>query len=322
MPTSPSRKLSQRFSRYIGLNEHSPWGRRAADFGIQAVKGHAPIAVKGLDFSELPVPSVTAFAATPLNVTKTDVGTPGGSPTVTASSANGYLAINPGSTADTGYNFQWNVADVPGSLMQFIASPNTTISATRDIYWGIRCAFSCGTSAWGTANSGKVFMGLAATDVNVMPAATGVITQATMDQGIGFLIGEDGVINLVTTETTGNTITQVAVASPTMATKYPDATNGTTISLLNSVNWTAAHFHDYFFHAHWGSADATSASSFVEFYLDGKLLGTISGAGKLPSLNATDLYNTLEIINGATTTGIVDMAITEILNATPRYHIS
>lgn len=328
MPTAHSRNLSQRLSRYIGLNEQSPWGRRAADLGINALKGHAPYAVKMLDFGEIAVGGAAAFAATPLNITATAAGA--GSPTIVGSSLNGYVIINPGTTADTGYNLQWNVADVPSSLMCFYSTPNTAIAATRDIFWGAQVAFAGETAVW----DGKVFMGLAPTDTALLTTADGTITQTTMDQGVGFHIGEGGTLSLVVSETTGNTITTCAFGSRviegvtttghygtgiTMNVKFPDATNG--IDMCQATNSiVAGGFHDYFFHAHWGSTDATSANSWVEGYFDGKLVASIKGAADLPNLTAGDLFNTIEILNGGTRD--CDMMVANILNAVPRLHIA
>lgn len=316
MPTSPSRKLSARYSRPLGVNDRSAWGRRAADFGISALRGHGPIAVSTLNFGEIGVSNATAFAATPLNVTATAAGA--GSPTIVGNSSNGYVLINPGTTADTGYNLQWNVADVPSSLMQFLSTPNATIAAGRDIYFGIRCAFAGETTTW----DGKVFMGLAATDTALLTTADGTITQSTMDQGVGFHIGEAGVISLVSAETTGNSITADAftvenkgVTAIDMASTF----NGQPMCLgSNSV--VQGCFHDYFFHAHWEATAATGTGCFVEAYFDGKLVAAITGSAKLPSLTAGDLFPSIEILNGGTRD--CDMFVAEILVATPRLHIA
>lgn len=333
-----SKNLSQRLSRYIGVGPRSPLGPRAQDLGIQALKGHAPWIVKSIDFGETNITTAAAFAATPNNVTVTDKNT-ATSPTIGANSANGYVLINTGSKADSGYNLQWNVANVTSPLMQFIAlTQNSTISASRDLFWNIRCAFSCGASVWGTADSGKVFMGMAATDTDIMPNATGVITQATLDQGIGFEISELGVISMICTETAGNTITRKAQEAPfpydeivggvsvptalSMASTF--GTGGVPLSHTSPTTFTAAHFHDWSFYAHWEDLGATNAKCFVEYYFDGKLIGTISGAAKLPDISTasgTDLYNTIEIVNGAAT-GLVDMAVAEIINATPRLTVA
>lgn len=295
-----SRKLSQRLATYIGLNERSAWGRRAADLGIQAAKGHAPIATTSLDFSETPVVNATAFAATPLNWTVTDINT-ATSPTIACTSGNGYVLINPGSKADSGYNLQANVADVvPGNLMQFITAPNTTIAAGRDIYWGIRMAISCAT-AW----DGKFFVGLAITDTATMTGATGAFDGVA--DAIGFHMGESGVLRLVSAST---------VTGVTAATLTP---TGTTLS-LTSTNFTAASFHDFFFHAHYATAAGTTAASYAEAYIDGVYAGKVEGADVLPDLSGVSLYNTLEVLNGPA--NAMDMAVAEILNGITRVHIA
>lgn len=303
MPTSPSRKLSQRFSRYIGLNERNPWGRRAADMGIQAVKGHAPIAVKSLDFAEQSCPSRTAALAAPLRITVTDVGTVGGTPTLVANAHNGYLNIFTGTTADTGLNLQWNVANTPSSLMQFYSGPNTTISAGRDIYWGIRMAISTVT-AWDS----KWFVGLAITDTTCMTAGTGAFDGVA--DAIGFHMGESGVLRLVSASTaTGVTPATLTPTSATLA--HVGATSATL---------TASYFHDLFFHAHWATAAASTADSYVEAYFDGAYAGKVSGVSVLPDITSVSLYNTIEAVNGPAND--CTLAVAEILNAVPRYHIS
>ena len=316
MPTSPSRKLSARYSRPLGVNDRSAWGVRAADFGISALRGHGPIAVSSLNFGEIGVSNATAFAATPINTTVTAAGV--GSATIVSNNSNGYLLLNPGTTADTGYNIQWNVADVPSSLMQFLSTPNTAISAGRDIYFGIRCAFAGETTTW----DGKVFMGLAATDTALLTTADGTITQTTMDQGVGIHIGEAGAITLTATETTGNSISTDAFSVDNLgvtAINMASSFNGQPMCLgSNSVVQSC--FHDYFFHAHWAATDATGTGSFVEAYFDGKLVASITGSAKLPNLTAGDLFPSIEILNGGTRD--CDMFIAEILVATPRLHIA
>lgn len=305
MPTSPSRKLSQRFSRYIGLNERSPWGRRAADLGIQAVKGHSPVAVVSLDFGEVAVPSAAAMLAAPLRVTVTDVNT-ATSPATTCNNHNGYLLINPGTKADSGTNYQWNVANVPSSLMQFYSGPNTTINAGRDIYWGARIAASTVT-AWDS----KFFMGLGITDTLVMTSATGAFDG--LADGIGFHVGETGVLRLVSASTA------TGVTAATLAPMFLGTGNITHVA-ANPTTLASTYFHDFFFHAHWATAAATTAGCFVEAYYDGKYVGSVSGANVLPDLTSVSLYNTIEVQNGPAND--CHLAVAEILNAVPRYHIA
>lgn len=259
-----------------------------------------------MDFSEIAVPNVTSVLASPLYLTAThSAGT--GSPSIAAHSANGYLDINPGTTADAGYNIQANVANVPGALMQFYSGPDTNISTTRDIYWGIRCAFK-NSSTW----DGKVFMGLSVTDTAVLVPNDGTISQTTMDQGIGFHIVEGGVISLVSSETTVNNSIYTSTVPYTMASTIDG-------NVMYGTGYTNA-FHDFFFHAHWETVNSTSASCYVTGYLDGRQVAHISGASKLPDLTATDLFNTIEVRNGGAA-ATTDMAIAEIINAVPRYHL-
>lgn len=302
MPTSHSRKLSQRFSRYIGLNDRSPWGRRAADLGIHAAKGHSPVAVKTLDFAEQSCPSRTAMLAAPLRVTVTDVGTVAGTPTTVANAHNGYLNIFTGTAADTGLNLQWNVANAPSSLMQFYSGPNTTISAGRDIYWGIRMAISTVT-AWDS----KFFVGLAITDTTCMTASTGAFDGVA--DAIGFHMGESGVLRLVSAST---------ATGVTAATLTPTGTTLTHVA-SSSITITATYFHDFFFHAHWATAAASTADSFVEAYYDGAYAGKVSGVSVLPDITSVSLYNTIEVVNGPAND--MTMCVSEVLNATPRLHL-
>ena len=312
MPVSPSRKLAQRHARYIGVNERSPWGRRAADMGIMALKGHAPIAVKSLDFGEIAVPSAAAMLAAPLRVTISDVNT-ATSPTTVCSNHNGYVLLNPGTKADSGSSYQWNVADVPSSLMQWYSGPNTTISATRDIYWGCRLAASTVT-AW----DGKFFMGLAITDTDgVMTETTGVLDDVA--DCIGFHVGETGVMTLAT-RTTATGLTSGTVVAGATAPVYLGTGNIAHVA-ADPTTLTSAYFHDFFFHAHWGTAAATGTDCFVEGYYDGKLIWVIRNtASTLPDITSVSLYNIIEIVNGPANDQ--QLAVAEILNASPRYHIA
>jgi hypothetical protein len=272
--------------------------------GIEALKGHGPVACKVLDFGTMGVPNATAMLAAPLRVTITDINT-ATTPVTSCSNHNGYLLINPGTKADSGSSYQWNVASAPSSLMQWYSGPNTTISASRDIYWGIRMALSTVT-AWDS----KFFVGIGITDAAIMTSSTGAFDG--LADGIGFHVGETGILRLVSASTA------TGVTAATLTPVYLGTGNITHVAATPLLDNT--YFHDFFFHAHWENAAATSASCFVEAYYDGKYAGKVSGASVLPDITSVSLFNTIEVLNGPAND--CHMAVASLLNASPRYHIA
>lgn len=294
-----SKRLSQRLGKPVGLNEFNVLGRTFADLPISALNGRGPIAATILDFGAIPVPNATAFAT--LNWTVTDVNT-STSPTIVGNSSDGYLLINPGTKADSGYNLQANVANViPRDLMQFTSGPNTTLAAGRDIWWGMRFALqSNSTSAW----DGKMFAGLAVTDTALMTNTTGALD--SLANGIGVHIGETGVIRFVAMR--GSAATNLTL------TQTPTTLAGTALS----TTFQNDDFHDFTFHAHWNAAAGTTGTDYVICYLDGVRVGTISGNSILPDLTSVSLYNSIEFENGPTQ--LSDLAVGYIVNATKRLY--
>lgn len=290
-----SHKLSQRLSKYIGVNEGGPWGFKGTDLPLDSVNGHSPWATSLCDFSTIACPSATAFAATPLNWTVTDTGT---AASLVSNPSNSYLHVNPGTAADTGYNLQLNKSNVvPKFLHQYTTTPQTTIAAGREIFWGARVALSCDTT-W----DGKLFMGLGVTDTACMDAATGALDG--LANGVGFHIGEGGTINLVSIRGSSATTSTLSATAATLKSA--------------SASWTAGNFHDFAFYAKWATTAGSTTAGFINAYLDGTLVASITGA-TLPALSTNSLYNTIEFLNGPT--GLSDLGVANILNATARLHL-
>ena len=295
-----SKALSSRTSRPLGASQFNILGKRFEDFPVTALDPRAPWAFTCLDFGKTNCVNATAFAT--LGWTVTDINT-ATSPTLVADSGNGYLLVNPGSKADSGYGLQANVANVVSrDVMRFMATPNVTMNAGREIVWGIRMGLqNTSASTWDS----KWFVGLSLTDTALMTGSTGALDGVT--DCIGFHCGEDGVIKLVAYEATPGTETL------TMTGYTPATLGGGTISTTLAYD----DFHDFVFYAKWNAAAGTTGTDIVEAYIDGKYIGRITGTTILPDLTTISLYNTIEAINGPAED--MDMGVVAIWNGTKRY---
>lgn len=208
---------------------------------------------------------------------ETAVGSPG-SPSVLATPETGYLLLNPGTTADTGTNLQRNLAPtaarVPSS--HNILGPmtsTTTLMDNRELFFETRVGFMSDTTAW----DGHFMCGWLVTDTLLMTATTGVAAIAT-GGGIGFHVGETGVVSFFT--------------QATVVGGYTAVDTGLNILALD----TAATFQWYTlgFRARW--VDASAGTGVVDFFRDGSLIGTVSNG--LP-MQSTEVYSvSYECSNG------------------------
>lgn len=302
MPSPGSKNLGQRHQKGIGLTQYSALGARAADFPISALDPRGEWAVTCLDFGKESIPNANAFAAAPYNLTVTSINTPN-NPSIIADALNGYLLINPGDAADDGYNIQNNVADTNSkNLMKFIATGNASLSAGREIVWGMR--FGVQNTSTSVFDS-KFFVGLNPTDTALV-----VNTDGTLDtvSGIGFHCNGDtgtGAINLVCGD--GTNVETLATGFTAMSM----CQGGAVATALRPLD-----FHDFVFYAKWNALAGTTGTDVVEAYVDGRYVGRISGNTILPDLTSVSLFNSLSVLTGPAQD--MDMGVVAIWNGTRR----
>jgi hypothetical protein len=293
--------LAQRMSQPLAVSSKSAWGTRAEDFNIKALRGRAPIASTILDFGVIPVPSVTALGASPLNFTVTNVGVPGGTNAISANSNDGYLKIIPGTTNATGYNIQGVKTDNPNiyHMKNTAGIGGVNISGQdKQVFFGIRCAFHS-TSTW----NGAIFMGFGIVDTAYMTPGTGALDGITNCHGVH--IDTSGNINLVSMRS--STLTSVS---------FPF-----TMSRIGTVSSTVKfdQFHDIFFRSVF-SGGGDSGNS-LECFFDGESVAVFKGSMGGWTSNQI-LTNTIEIITDPANAGTdCAMAISHLVNGTTRGHL-
>jgi len=197
--------------------------------------------------------------------------------TVIATPESGYLLLNPGTKADAGTSLQRNLAPtaarVPSS--HNILGPITstaTLMDNRELFFETRIGVSGTTAAW----DAKAIFGWIVTDVAMMGSGDGVVALDT-GGGIGFHIGENGVLSYFTQSTT----VYNAVAT---------TLDISTLGAANTIQWYTLGFR-----ARWG--DASAGEGVVDFYRDGSLIGTV--ADDMP-MTSTQVYSvSYEMLTGA-----------------------
>ncbi len=213
--------------------------------------------------------------------------------TVTALKENGYLAINPGTKADSGSQAQLNATPTAVTASPHKTCGPLTSTATlmdgRELFFEMRFGVMSDTTAW----DGKALFGWCVTDTALLNATTGAAAIGT-GGGIGFHIGETGVLSYFTQSTT----------------TYNAVDTGISILALDA----AATFQWYTlgFRARW--TDASAATGQVEFYRDGSLIGTV--VDDMP-MTSTQTYSvSYSVLNGPARDS--DVAIDYIITGVSR----
>jgi len=198
--------------------------------------------------------------------------------TIVASPETGYLLLNPGTKADAGTSIQRNLAPtaarVPSS--HNILGPMTstaTLMDNRELFFETRIGVSGTTAAW----DAKAIFGWIVTDTAMMTGATGVAALAT-GGGIGFHIGEDGVLSYFTQSAAVGTYSATA-----------STVDISTLGAANTIQWYTLGFR-----ARW--VDASAGTGNVKFYIDGNLAGTHTD--NMP-MTSTEVYSvSYEMLTG------------------------
>jgi hypothetical protein len=182
--------------------------------------------------------------------------------TVTFASLEGNcLIINPGSKADSGTEVQCNVvpAYVEATSTNYVPPLQTpqgvvstaTLMDGRELRWGCRFGLRSNSA---TVWDGKVMVGWV-TDDNTMLINTDGLPGLPTGGGIGFHVGENGVISYF-----GQQGALTTAPTTTIKTHVPTAANVTT--------WYECGFK-------WKSLDASAGTGVAEFYFNGIKVGTI-----------------------------------------------
>lgn len=140
---------------------------------------------------------VDATAFGELGATATAVGAVAANTIVGASSR--ALLINPGTAADTGWEVQFNAASSQATyvnnrfdIMGPITAASNNMQANREFFFYARFGLQSNATTW----DGKALLGWFFTDTSLLSPTTGLPTVAA-GGGVGFHIGEDGVISYV-----------------------------------------------------------------------------------------------------------------------------
>ncbi len=218
------------------------------------------------------------------------------------------LIVNAGTTADEGYNLQFNAApaatglSAPERLMPSMASTATRMTG-RELIWSTRIAFALGN---GTTFDSKAFLGIAVADTALLSPTDGTLDLAT-GGGIGFHIngdtGGDNGVGLIRAVMQGTTVatstsTGVSVTGVGFPANYATAT---------AINWI-----DLGFRARWTG----TGTGVVDFYVNGRKAVSYNGATvPLPFQSTQSYANSIFLANGPATADQVDMAVNYMFNA-------
>lgn len=233
--------------------------------------------------------------------TETAINTPT-SATISAVKNNGYLAVNPGTKADSGSSLQANAA--PGGTrtapVTQILGPlvsSTTLMDSRELIWAARVGFLSGATTW----DGKVAIGWIVTDTALMTNTTGVLALAT-GGGFGFRISELGSIDRFHQATTAATDANAVATGQFVGNNGLDAT-----VTADTINW-----FNLGCRASW--VDASAGTGKIDYYINDVLVDT--QVNELP-MQSTQTYSfSLEVLNGPVTDSdvYVDWIVTGVTN--------
>jgi hypothetical protein len=216
----------------------------------------------------------------------------------------GYLLLHPGSVDDAGPNIAYNAApsatttaSPPLNMLGEIDSTATLMDA-RELFFQYRVGFSTesATGVW----QGKAMFGWLTDSTACMAPGTGVPTLKA-EGGIGFHIGEDGVLGVFSQ-------TATLTAAPTVTTGTNVLTDLATVAAADTFVWYTLGFR-----TRW--VDASAGTGVTDFYVNGRKTNTITDG--LP-MDGTGTYaTTFEVLNGPA--GLeCDMAIDYIVSGITR----
>ena len=231
-----------------------------------------------------------------LGVTYTDINT-ATAPTAVITKETGYLLLNAGTKADSGSEFQFNAAVTAAAVRPPFntvgpQTSTTTLMDGRELFFQTRVGVSSNATAW----DGKAIIGWMVTDTSLMATATGLPT-VVAGGGIGFHIGEDGVLSYFAQQS-------AITAVPTTVT----GVDLTTLAAANTFYWYDLGFR-------WKCTDASAGTGRVDFYLNGRKLGTAIGTD-LP-MQGSDVYSvTYAIYNGPAQ--LSDLAVESVVTGITR----
>jgi hypothetical protein len=141
-----------------------------------------------------------------------DIGLVAGN-TEVVSSINRFLLLNPGTADDTGVEVQFNIPPTAASLHSSLNTPNGLV-VDADSLDGTELVWACrfGVTATTTTGSGKALLGWFISDDTLLVASNGLPSVAA-GGGIGFHIGEDGVVTYLADQDAITTIVATRWAS-------------------------------------------------------------------------------------------------------------
>lgn len=216
-----------------------------------------------------------ALSAAGVGATSTAIVTPTAA-TEVVTGANQYLLINPGTKADSGTGIQFNAPATAmnvANAMQSIGpiTSTATLMDGKEIAYETRVGVMSDTTAW----DGKTIFGWIVTDTALMTPGTGVASIGT-GGGIGFHIGETGVVSYFTQATT----VYNAVA--------------TSINVLALETAATLEWHTLGFRARW--VDASAGTGSIRFFVDGDEIAEV--VDDMP-MQSTQVYSvSIEVLNG------------------------
>lgn len=268
-----------------GLYEDLPLGV------VDAVRSPFKVYVENFDTI---IADATAFAE--LGATVTAVGAVAAN--TLANTAGLRLAINPGTAADTGYEIQFNTASSQATyvnnrfrVLPLIAAGSGSMPAGREIVFFARAGFVSNATSW----DGKALLGWFVDDTALLSPTTGLPTVAA-GGGVGFHIGEDGVISYVCND-----------AAITAA--------GTTITSLGTLTANSNKWLDFGFRMK--VTEFSSQTGNVDFYFGpaGSIqkVASTRQSGTLPITNATNYSTSIACLNGPT--NLSDLSIESLITA-------
>lgn len=265
-------------------------GGVAGEAPIHSISPRSNYKVWVEEFTE-PVASIAAMET--VGWAEAAINTPTAA-TIVATAETGYLLLNPGTKADAGTSIQRNLLPTAARINSThkIIPPlvsTATLMDGRELFFEARIGVSGTTAAW----DAKAIFGWIVTDTAMMTGTTGVPALAD-GGGIGFHIGEDGVLSYFT--------------------QSVDTYNAVATTIDISTLGAAATFQWYTlgFRARW--VDASAATGVVDFYVDGNLAGTV--VDDMP-MTSTETYSvSCEMLTGPAL--VNDLAIDYIITGVSR----
>jgi len=219
----------------------------------------------------------------------------------------GYLVINADTVADEGTNIQHNLALVGTRLAKPHEScgPLTSTATFMDgrelvFHTRIRPVIADVTDTW----TSKFALGWFVADTAIMAPATGLMTVED-GGGIGFQVGEDGILNTFyqsTTKAVGGTLTATGISFAKNG-SHDLATAGTPSAWI-----------DLGFRARWTDASVPTGS--CEWFVNGQ---SVQQTNNINPMQSTQTYSvTYEVINGAATANQLDLHVADLLTGVTR----